>query len=153
MATKSLRELWIHCIVTFTASTKHTQRFQPVITCKHLEDLGTSGPYLGELGAELLSLLLRQARWKRVDRVPDGSLHRHVGQAFCLIHNETLVRRVQVDIWKRRQRGGGIEIVNVTVKSTGSRRVNRQTIRSVRVLKARRGLLRWSLSPYLFHTQ
>lgn len=116
-----------------------------ISACSYMQtpgDLGTSGPYLGELGAELLSLLLRQARWKRVDRVPDGSLHRHIGQAFCLIHNETLVRRVQVDIWKRRQRDGGIEIVNVTVKSRGSRRVNRQTIRSVRVLKARRGLLR-----------
>ena len=33
-------------------------------------------------------------------------------------------------------------MVNVTVRYRGSRRVNRDTIRSVRVLKARRGLLR-----------
>lgn len=54
--------------------------------------------YLGELGAELLRLLLRQARWRRVGWVPHSALHGHVGQAVCAIHAESFVRRVQVDI-------------------------------------------------------
>lgn len=54
--------------------------------------------YLGELDAELLRLLLRQARWRRVGWVRHGTLHGHVGQAVCAIHAESFVRRVQVDI-------------------------------------------------------
>lgn len=54
--------------------------------------------YLGELGAELLRLLLRQARRRRVGWVPHSALHGHIGQAVCAIHAESFVRRVQVDI-------------------------------------------------------
>lgn len=59
---------------------------------------------LGELAAQLLCLLLRQAGQRsRIGRVPHGSAYRDVGEAVRWLAGHASVRGVQVDVcWRRR---------------------------------------------------
>lgn len=54
--------------------------------------------YLGQLGAQLFSLLLRQAGWDRAGRVPHRSLYGNIGQAVGAVSDQAFVGGVQVDV-------------------------------------------------------
>lgn len=85
-------------ISSSTWNTTHTRRVQfEVSSFSHT--VAPNWRYLGELGAELLSFFLCQVWWERVDRVPHRTFHRYIRQTGWVIHIQTLVWRVQVDVW------------------------------------------------------
>lgn len=58
----------------------------------------TTRQYLNQLGAQLFSLLLRQAGWDGVGRVSHRSLYGDVGQAVGVVGDQAFVGGVQVDV-------------------------------------------------------
>lgn len=58
----------------------------------------TTRQYLDQLGAQLFSLLLRQAQWDGVGWVPHRSLYGNVGQAVGVVRDQAFVGGVQVDV-------------------------------------------------------